>query len=151
MEELLALVYLYREGLTTEEKCLEKLDELFLEDQENDFLLELEWNFRTIKDLVVRVWSYCGTHACDLSADAFGRVLMARLKELYHREGTDIHDFAGRMYNLWEGLPPWLQQEQPFFALCYGDDPLSWGDEAQTREIYEHAMSHYDREQTGSP
>lgn len=146
MEELLAYVYLYREGLMTETECRAKLDELFLRDPENELLLELEWNFQGIKETACRVWAYWGARAKEFSADAFGRVLMARLKDLYHQEGTDIHWFAGRMYDLWEGLPPWLQNDQPFWAMCYGDDPLSWGDEAQTRQIYEAMMAHYDQD-----
>lgn len=146
MEELLAYVYLYREGLMSGEDCRAKLDELFLQNPEDELLLELEWNFQDMKDMVCRVWSYWGARAKEFSADVFGRVLMARLKELYRQEGTDIHWFARRMYNLWEGLPPWIQSDQPFWAMCYGDDPLSWGDEAQTRQIYEAMMTHYDRE-----
>lgn len=146
MEELLAYLCLYREGLLSGERCRAKLDELFLADPENELLLELEWGFRDIREMLCRAWSYWGAGAGDFSGDAFGRVLMAQLRELYRQEGNDIRRFAGRMYCLWESLPPWLQDRQPFWALCYGDDPLSWGDEAQTREICEAMLAFYDGE-----
>ena len=48
------------------------------------------------------------------------------------------------MYNLWEDLPGQIQDIELFWALCYADDPLSWGDEEQTRSIYENMMNFYD-------
>lgn len=39
--------------------------------------------------------------------------------------------FASRMYSLWKNLPSNIQNQQPFFTLCYADDPLSWGDEKE--------------------
>ena len=35
--------------------------------------------------------------------------------------------------------------EEPFFALCYADDCLSYGDEKQCRDLYEAALSYYDQ------
>ena len=32
----------------------------------------------------------------------------------------------------------------PFFTMCYADDPLSWGDKDQTRELYEQMFRFYD-------
>jgi hypothetical protein len=48
------------------------------------------------------------------------------------------------MYNLWEDLPGQIQNIEPFWALCYADNPLSWGDEEQTRSIYENMMNFYE-------
>ncbi len=150
MEELLACVFLYREGLLPEEDCRKKVDELFLADPENDFLLELEWNLQSMKEVGVRVWVYCGAHRAALSDEVFGRFLMARLREVYQQEGLDLYTFARRMYSLWKGLPPWLQNVQPFWTLCYADDPLSWGDEAQTRELYQRMLDYYEKEDSTS-
>lgn len=47
------------------------------------------------------------------------------------------------MYRLWEELPQEVQMKEPFWALNYADDPLSWGDEEQTRELYEKMMNYY--------
>ena len=64
------------------------------------------------------------------------RILMGKLKGVYVN-CVDLKWFAGRMYRLWEGLPGSIQSIEPFWMLCYADDPLSWGDEAQSRSIYE--------------
>ena len=47
------------------------------------------------------------------------------------------------MYNLWESLSGNIQDKEPFFVLCYADDPLLWGDEEQTRNIYEFIMYYF--------
>lgn len=49
------------------------------------------------------------------------------------------------MYLLWESLPGCVQDEEPFSILTYADEPLSWGDEQQSREIYEKVFGYYDR------
>ena len=144
MEALLADVLLWREGLMGAEECRAEVDRLFLEDPEDELLLELEWGFRDMKGLAARVWRYWGEHTGEFSAEAFGRVLMGRIREVYYGEGLDIRAFAGRMYSLWKGLPPWLQKTEPFWTLCYADDPLSWDDEAQTRALYENMLRYYD-------
>lgn len=47
------------------------------------------------------------------------------------------------MYSLWENLPGNIQDIEPFWTLSYADDSLSWGDEEQTRNIYEHILNYY--------
>lgn len=36
-----------------------------------------------------------------------------------------------------------LKSSMPFYILSYADDPLSWGDEKQARELYENAIGYY--------
>lgn len=62
-----------------------------------------------------------------------------RLDELFLNdpENDDL------LYLEWESLPGSIQNIEPFWALSYADDPLSWGDEEQTRKIYEHMLNNY--------
>ena len=69
---------------------------------------------------------------------------MSKLQAVY-ANCSDIKYFAGRMYNLWESLPGNIQSKEPSWTLCYADDPLSWGDEEQTRSIYEYMLSYYEK------
>lgn len=62
----------------------------------------------------------------------------------YEKCHCNIHEFAGRMYKLWKSLPDCLRYIEPFHTLSYADDPLSWGDEKQTREIYEELFKYYE-------
>ncbi len=144
MEELLACVLLWGEGLLPWEVYREKLDALFLADPENELLQELEWNSGDRKGAYAKVREYWGNHAGSMRTEVFGRFFMARLKEVFRQDGLDLRWFGAQMYALWGNLPPWLQDVQPFWAFCYADDPLSWGDEEQSRELYRRALEFYD-------
>ncbi len=140
MEELLVLVILLYEELVTKDEYEKRLDELFLDYPENDDLLYLEWE-RDITKAVIYVRTHTDYNALD--CERFGRILIGRLKE-YYKNCPDIRVFADKMYSLWESLPGNIQDQEPFFTLCYADDPLSWGDEEQSRNIYENMLNYYD-------
>ena len=139
MEELLVYAILLYEGFVTENEYNKRLDELFLSNPENDDLLNLEWE-TDIKKAII----YMRTHIDykNLDLEQFGRILMSKLKMIY-ANCSDIKYFANRMYRLWESLPGNIQVIEPFWTLCYADEPLSWGDETQTRNIYEHMLNYY--------
>lgn len=139
MEELLVYAILLYEELVTENEYNKRLDELFLNDPENGDLLYLEWE-TDIKKAII----YLRTNIDykNLNYEQFGKILMSKLKEVYINY-PDIKYFSSRMYSLWESLPAMIQNIQPFWTLSYADDPLSWGDEEQTRRIYEHMLGCY--------
>ena len=139
MEELLVYAILLYEGLVTEDEYNKRLDELFLITPEDDDLLHLEWE-TDIKKAVTYVRTHIDYNNLDL--ERFGRMLMSKLKAVYVN-CPDIKRFASRMYCVWESLPGNIQNIEPFWTLCYADDPLSWGDEEQTRSIYEHMFNYY--------
>lgn len=139
MEELLAYAILLYEELVAENEYSKRLDELFLDNPENDDLLYLEWE-TDIKKAIVYVRIH--TDYKNLDLERFGRILMSKLKIVYVN-CSDIKCFASRMYSLWKSLPGSVQNIEPFWTLSYADDPLSWGDEEQTRNIYEHMLSYY--------
>lgn len=113
-------ILLYEE-LVTEDEYNKRRDELFLSTPEDDDLLYLEWE----------------------TLEQFGRILMSKLKAVYVK-CSDIKHFAGHSHSLWESLPGNIQNIEPFWALNYADDPLSWGDEEQARNIYEHMLNYYE-------
>lgn len=139
MEELLVYAILLYEELVTENEYSKQLDELFLKNPENDDLLYLEWE-TDIKKAIIYVRSHIDYKNLDI--ERFGRILMSKLKVVYVN-CSDIKCFASRMYSLWKSLPGNIQNIEPFWTLSYADDPLSWGDEEQTRNIYEHMLSYY--------
>ncbi len=139
MENLLVYALLLYEGLITEDQYSKYLDELFIKSPENDDLIYLECE----KDITKAI-GYIRTHNDynTLDTECFGRFLMSELKTVY-MNCTDIKDFAARIYGLWKILPRNIQDIEPFIILCYADDPLSWGDEKQTRNIYMHMLNYY--------
>ncbi len=139
MEKLLVYAILLYEELITENEYNKWLDELFLNTPENDDLLYLEGE-TDIKKAIIYVRTHIDYQNLDL--EWFGRILMSKLERIYVN-CSDIKYFADRMYSLWESLPGNIQNIEPFWALCYADEPLSWGDEKQTRNIYENMLSYY--------
>ena len=143
MEELLVYAILLSEKLATENEYCRRLDELFLAHPENDDLLCLEWETNKKKAIL-----YIKIHMdyANLDSERFGRILMRKLKEVY-ANNPDIRHLANHMFGLWENLPGSLQDTEPFMALCYAADPLSWGDEELAKSICEQ-MFHYYPEET---
>lgn len=144
MEELLVYALLLYEKLLTENEYNKRLDELFLSTSENDNLfndlLYLEWE-TNIKNAIVYIRIHIDYNHLDI--DLFGKILMSKLNKVYKND-LDIRKFADRMYNLWKDLPGNLQDIEPFRMLSYADDPLSWGDEGQIRNIFERMLCYYE-------
>ncbi len=143
MEELLIYAILLYEELVTENEYNKQLDELFLITPENDDffndLLYLEYE-TDIKKAIVYIRTHIDYNNLDLNL--FGKILMSKIKKIYDNY-SDIRGFASRMFNLWKDLPGNLQNIEPFWTLSYADDPLSWGDETQSRNIYERMLCYY--------
>ena len=139
MEEMLVYAILLYENLVTENEYNKRLDELFLVTSENNDLLYLECETDIKKSII-----YVRTHIDynNLDIEQFGKILMSKLKTVY-KGCSDIKRFASQMYSLWESPPGNVQELDPFWTLSYADDPLSWGDEEQTRRIYEHMLNYY--------
>ena len=139
MEELLVYAILLYEELVTENEYNKRLDELFLRTPESDDLLYLEWE-TDIKKAIIYVRTHIDYNNLDL--EQFGRILMSKLNAVYIN-CSDIKRFASQMYSLWESLPGNIQNIEPFWTLRYADEPLCWGDEEQTRYIFERMLSYY--------
>ena len=141
MEELYPYYYIMCIGLDVYILYENKLNELFIENPDNKDLFELELVSNNIKGTVYYIHDHINTNKIDINK--FGKTLMHLIKPFY--ENMDIKNFAYCMYNLWKILPDNISNVEPFFSLCYADDPLlSYGDEKQTRLLYEEMLSFYD-------
>ena len=139
MEELYIFALLLNEEIIPAESYFRRLDTLFLDNPKNELLLRLEWE-TNISEAILYIKKRIDSNI--LNYELFGKILMEKIKT-YYENNPDITIFADKMYHLWKSLPETLQKKEPFFALCYADDPLSWGDEKQTRELYAHMMNYY--------
>lgn len=139
MEELFVYILLQCNEIIEEDEYSKKLDELFLENPKDDALLYLEWE-TDIKKAYTYIWSHIDFETVD--EKRVGKILMNRLK-IYYENCLDIRNFAKKTYCLWQDLPEDFAQKEPFFTLSYVDEPLSWGDEEQSRNICEHMFNYY--------
>lgn len=145
MEKLAALCCLWAFGLGTKEDYSEELDRLFLEDPESDFLLELE----VLGSDCLAAWKRISPLVeSSLNVDIFGKELLAALEKVYNENRFPLAEFGRRCYEMWCALPykPYQYEcIEPFHTLTYADDPLSYGDEGQSRDLYEAAFNYYKR------
>ena len=80
----------------------------------------------------------------EINYDLFGKMLFSELKLFYFKNQMDIQTFALKVRSIWWLLPNSIGQKEPFHAMSYLDEPLSWGDEKQTRELYEKMFEFYE-------
>lgn len=142
MEKLVALCYVWAFGLSDKDDYAAELDCLFLKNPEDDLLLELEG----LGDDRAAAWARLGWLAERSNINLFGKELFAALEKSYNENKISLAEFGERCYDLWCALPyhPYQYEHiEPFCTLTYADDPLSWGDEKQTRELYQAAFDFY--------
>jgi hypothetical protein len=140
IERLISYVILLKSEFITLEKYNNYLNEIFLQHSDNDLLLELQWCSTNAEKTFNTIMEY--SRETEIDYDVFGRFFLDELKEIYTE--IEIYSFAEKAYSAWKLLPNSIDQIEPFWTLCHADDPLSWDDENQTREIYEKMFSYYE-------
>lgn len=143
MEKLYAEFLLWFHGFNAGEKYEALLNGYFLNDPNNDILLELEECSSNMLDTHGRFARYWTYECPSLSPSIFGKQLFSGLKSVYDANSFCIEEFSRRCYLLWESIPPEIDKMEPFWTLNYAGDCLSWGDEAQTRMLYEKWFAFY--------
>lgn len=147
MEKLAALCCLWAFGLGDKDSYCSELDGLFLEDPEDDFLLELENLGGDCGAAYARISLLIQT---GINIDKFGKELFRGLEKFYSENcnsRSSLEEFGKMCYAMWQSLPASIDTEDPFHTLCYADDPLSWGDEKQSRGLYQAAFDYYKEKQ----
>ena len=144
MEELYAELLLWYGGFHSAGRYNAALDAKFLSDSENGVYLELEEASSDLLGSMGRFSRYWAYECIDLSPGLLGKPLFSGLKAAYNTNTMEISDFADRCSKLWRMLPDSIREMVPFQILSYAYEPLSWGDEAQARELYEKAFAFYD-------
>lgn len=142
-EDLLAYGVLAQAGLLPAEEYRKKLDALFEADMGNELLLELEFCGKDVQRSVNMIREYVLANEGGFDAEAFGRILLGMLERIYRDWPGTLERFGSAAYLLWEALPGPIAGQEPFSRLCWADDPISYGDEAGGRAIYEELFSYY--------
>ena len=140
MEKLAALCCLWANGLGTKEDYLAELDRLFLEDPENDFLLELE----TLGGSSAAWKMICPLAENSPNTDEFCKELLAALEKTYNKNRLSPLEFGERRLHMLYSLPHKITDKEPFHSLFFADIPYDeYYDEERTREIYQKAFNYY--------
>ena len=139
MEELLVYAILICECFDFEDEFQSRLDEMFLNTTNSNDLLELEC-MSNIKNQIVYIRTNFDYN--NINIESFGKTLMKKLTVAYH--STNLRCFLGMMFSLWEALPGNIQDIEPFHTLTYGDEPLCYNDEQQSRILIEKMLNYYE-------
>ena len=142
LEKLFAYALLSKQGFIPITEYVKYLGDCFLQHQSNALLLDLEYCSGDIHKAVELINLHV-LNTPSFSYDDFGKYLFGELGSVYNSDNGEIHSFAKKIYELWKALPHEVQDKEPFWSLSYADDPLSWGDEEQTRELYQAAFDFY--------
>ena len=137
MEKLLVYILLETAGFDTYHLYKNSLYEILENDAQNNIMLDLAG--RDHKDTVLHMLFVLKKGRFD--KEFFGKELMNELLKIYR--GCEINDFAKKMYRLWTYLPSSICEEEPFCIFSYADEPLLYGDQKQSRQLYEEALNYY--------
>lgn len=138
-EKLLALAILAHEELIGVSQFTEKLDEYFFDDPTNNLLLSLEFEYNDTNSIIATLLNQYEL----IDFNLFGLNLFREIDLIYNSSNLDIKKFGEKMYLIWKNIPYPYDEKEPFYTLSYADDCLSYGDEKQTRELYEQVISFY--------
>lgn len=138
MEQLMIFALLCSIGYDAYNDFQNTLDALFLQNPDDAFLLNLYG--RSEKDAVLHALAVLWNDQWDRAK--FGRLMMKTLQPIYRE--CALKEFASKAYQLWNSLPWELQMKEPYFALSYADECLSYGDEKQCRQLYETALEYFE-------
>ena len=140
-ENLMAQSLLFNAGLASKEELLHEIDSEFIGTPDSDILFDLEWCFSDVNKIISTIRRYAEEFKIDY--DVLGRVLIIKLSTIYSNGGIGIHEFGSKVYSIWSLLPESIKLVEPFWTMSYADDPLSWGEEKQTRNLYEKMFKFY--------
>lgn len=118
---------------------------MFLENPEDDFLLELEGLTADPHESLKR---FCIN---EENSGKFGKILIGGVEKYYINNVSGKPEapepFTKLSHKLWSVLSAVLSFDlaysDPFYIFSYADDPLSWGDREQTIELYQKAFNYY--------
>ncbi|MDE7192837.1 MAG: hypothetical protein K2O14_02600 [Oscillospiraceae bacterium] len=148
MEKLTVLLLLFLSGFGSAEPYFAELDRLFLESPDDSFLFELEDCLKDLRGHWARVSERFAANIGD-DIKKFGRELSGGVQEFFDENVSTgkitLREFGRMGYKLWLLLSD-LNIEvdsDPYVVLCYADEPLDYGDEKQSLELYRYFFDFY--------
>ncbi|MCL2399338.1 MAG: hypothetical protein FWC91_06300 [Defluviitaleaceae bacterium] len=140
-ETLLVYAFLFDSAFIVDSEYREFLDEFFLKDSSDALLLELEWYISDLQISKKIIFDYFRGREIDYSI--FGKFLMEKLKKKYILGDMTLENFNLNLVKIWSKLPQEIICKEPFWAMSYAGEPLSWGDAQGTRNLYEKMFNFY--------
>ena len=141
MERLFAYALFMNAGFCIEQNYEEYLHNQFLDNSEDEILLELEFISKDIEKTVSFLKEKAESAA--LNYELLAKELINLLKFCY--ETMNFGDFISKTYLLWQILPYELSHDEPLYELRFADDPSSYGVEVESKEIIEDILNFFEQ------
>ena len=142
VEKAYALATLLEANVITPQEYEACLDALFLENLEDELLLELQCFAKGLRDTKDILTEHIYQNGYCMDYRVFGRALFGKLAEVYRRSELPIEVFAGKAFRVWSLLPEETRFSEPFLTLTHADDSLAWAGEKEIKELFEKAFAH---------
>lgn len=143
MEKLLVYAYFWWLNLNEGKEYNNYLDTLFLDDSNNDLLLDLEL-LTDAQSSFMRIKRYFDYEAKKFDIILFGRTLFSELGKIYYSKTIGIDLFAKKCYELYNILPvPVNNLKNPYHILSYIDDMLEFNGIRKTEEKIAEMLNYY--------
>lgn len=142
VENILACIYLVEANFISIEEYGNYLDSVFMQDIENELLMELEFCSKDIHETKKQINEYIWQKKVRLDYDTLGQFLFNKLDEIYSKELMNINIFGQNVYRLWKSLPEEIVYEEPYCILSYADDYLDLGHYEQAHDLYKKCFSY---------
>ena len=147
IEELYVWSILLKAGISDMEQYATWLDDIFLKAYKGDpsytLLLDLEFCSNDINKTLDAIDDSISIRVSSFDFDYIGSLLFKALEEVYSADTYDLQTLAAKAYYIWTRLPERVANNPPFFTLNYIDDPLDYGDEATTRDLFQSIFDYY--------
>ncbi len=146
VEKIYAYLCLVRAGFIDDASYNEVLDEFFMQDPDNELLLELEFLSNDIAKSWTFFHQYCvGEQHISYDFLKVGKVVFSHLEIILKSNKMEKSEFIKRGYKLWTFLPTHMYETDMFWILNVADDCLSIGDEEGAIDFYKKAFAYYKR------
>ena len=143
MEQLLVYSYLWKLELNDGQKYNNHLDMLFLNESDNELLLDLE-SLTDAEFSFIRLKRYFDYETEIFDSILFGKSLFEELGKIYHSKTISIALFAQKCYELYNILPVTLNNfEMPYNVLSYIDDMIEYNSLQDIEETIEKMLNYY--------
>ena len=98
------------------------LNGMFLNNNANDFLLELQFCTNDIEKTIYNLNIYLYNKLASLDYHEVGKMIMSELRKQYNKNLDSMQTVTPKLYKIWNLLPPEISNQEPFINFVSIDD-----------------------------
>ncbi len=122
----------------------EKLNELFLEDEDQDgILLELQFCTANLEKTIFTLNTYLFDKIWQLDFQIVGIMLVNEIKKQYNEDPNILKELTHKLYIIWTLLPNEVAEKEPFIKLNSIDDSWSWNGKEKVIDDINWLLNYY--------